>query len=136
MQKEYESAYAFFKQALDIDIQLLHSSHPSLGLDFEGHSFEDHHAFTAQDLENIDIVFSDFIDKRIELRAKDGDDSIFEEALKATNKCGREWRAKAYGYMWRMALKTWEDGDYFDDGSHKKTSKNEDSVLKFGSFLS
>lgn len=25
----------------------------SLGLDFEGHSFEDHHAFTAQDLENI-----------------------------------------------------------------------------------
>jgi tetratricopeptide (TPR) repeat protein len=35
MQKEYESAYAFFKQALDIDIQLLHSSHPSLGLDFD-----------------------------------------------------------------------------------------------------
>ena len=80
--------------------------------------------------ENIDIVFSDFIDKRIELRAKDGDDSIFEEALKATNKCGREWRAKAYGYMWRMALKTWEDGDYFDDGSHKKTSKNEYTLIK------
>ena len=80
--------------------------------------------------ENIDIVFSDFIDKRIELRAKDGDDSIFEEALKATNKCGREWRAKAYGYMWRMALKKWEDGDYFDDGSHKKTSKNEYALIK------
>lgn len=80
--------------------------------------------------ENIEIVFSDFIDKRIELRAKYGDDSIFEEALKATNKCGREWRAKAYGYMWRMALKTWEDGDYFDDGSQDKTSVNEFALIK------
>lgn len=80
--------------------------------------------------ENIEIVFADFIDKRIELGAKDGYDSIFEEALKATNKCGREWRAKAYGYMWRMALKTWESGDYFDSGKINKTSNNEYKLIK------
>jgi hypothetical protein len=80
--------------------------------------------------EHIEIVFSDFIDKRIELIGKDGYDSIFEEALKATNKCGREWRAKAYGYMWRMALKTWEDGEYRNDGSQRETSKNEYALIK------
>lgn len=80
--------------------------------------------------ENIEISFSDFIDKRIELINKYGYDSIFEEALKATNKCGREWRVKAYGYMWRMALKTWEDGDYFDNGKQDKTSDNEYSLIK------
>lgn len=80
--------------------------------------------------ENIEIVFSDFIDKRIELIEKDGYDSIFEEALKATNKCGRDWRVKAYGYMWRMALKTWEDGDYFDNGKQDKTSDNEYKLIK------
>lgn len=80
--------------------------------------------------ENIAIVFSDFIDKRIELIEKDGYDSIFEEALKATNKCGRDWRVKAYGYMWRMALKTWEDGDYFDNGKQDKTSDNEYKLIK------
>jgi hypothetical protein len=80
--------------------------------------------------ENIEITFSDFIDKRIELINKYGYDSIFEEALKATNKCGREWRVKAYGYMWRMALKTWEDGDYFDNGKQDKTSDNEYSLIK------
>ena len=80
--------------------------------------------------ENIEISFSDFIDKRIKLIDKYGYDSIFEEALKATNKCGREWRTKAYGYMWRMALKTWEDGSYFDDGRQDKTSKNEYLLIK------
>lgn len=80
--------------------------------------------------ENIEISFSDFIDKRLELIDKYGYDSIFEEALKATNKCGREWRTKAYGYMWRMALKTWEDGDYFDDGRQDKSSDNEYSLIK------
>lgn len=80
--------------------------------------------------ENIEISFSDFIDKRIELINKYGYDSIFEEALKATNKCGREWRVKAYGYMWRMALKTWEDGDYLDNGKQDKTSDNEYKLIK------
>jgi hypothetical protein len=80
--------------------------------------------------ENIKIAYSDFIDKRIELINKYGYDSIFEEALKATNKCGREWRTKAYGYMWRMALKTWEDGDYLNNGKQDKTSDNEYSLIK------
>lgn len=80
--------------------------------------------------ENIEISFSDFIDKRIELINKYGYESIFEEALKATNKCGREWRVKAYGYMWRMALKTWEDGDYLDNGKQDKTSDNEYKLIK------
>jgi hypothetical protein len=80
--------------------------------------------------ENIQLSSSDFFDKRIELIDKYGYDSIFQEALKATNKCGREWRVKAYGYMWRMALKSWEDGDYFDDGRQRKTSHNEYKLLE------
>lgn len=80
--------------------------------------------------EDIQIPFSDFIDKRRELINKYGYDSIFEEALKATNKCGREWRVKTYGYMWRMALKTWEDGDYLDNGKQDKTSDNEYKLIK------
>ena len=80
--------------------------------------------------ENIEIAFSDFMDKRIELIHKYGYDSIFEEALKATNKCGREWRTKAYGYMWRTALKTWESGDYRDNGEMKETSDNEYKLIK------
>ena len=79
--------------------------------------------------ENIEISFSDFIDKRIQLIDKYGYDSIFEEALKATNKCGRDWRVKAYGYMWRMACKTWE-GEYYDDGKQAITSKNEYALIK------
>ncbi len=80
--------------------------------------------------ENIEIAFSDFMDKRIELIHKYGYDSIFEEALKATNKCGREWRTKAYGYMWKTALKTWESGDYRDNGEMKETSDNEYKLIQ------
>jgi len=80
--------------------------------------------------ENIQFSNSDFFEKRIELINKYGYDSIYQEALKATNKCGREWRVKAYGYMWRMALKSWEDGEYFDDGRQKKTSHNEYRLLQ------
>ena len=78
--------------------------------------------------EGITIDFSDFINKRIELIDKYGYDSIFTEALKATNGCGREWRVKAYGYMWRLALKSWE-GEYSSNGEETKTSDKEYAIL-------
>ena len=79
--------------------------------------------------EGISLDFSDFIDKRISLGKKDGWDSILEEALKATNGCGRAWRTKVYGYMWRMALKSWE-GEYSSGGDKSKVSDNEYAIIK------
>lgn len=80
------------------------------------------------DAEGIELDFSEFIDKRIALRAAGGDESIFDEALKATNGCARAWRVKAYGYMWRMALKSWE-GRLYDDGEKREVSVNEKALL-------
>ena len=82
----------------------------------------------VQKAEGIKLDYSDFIDKRIELIEKKGSDSIFIEALKATNGCGREWRVKAYGYMWRMALKSW-DGQYYSDGDKREVSKEEKVII-------
>lgn len=79
--------------------------------------------------EGISLDFSDFIDKRISLGKKDGWDSILEEALKATNGCGRAWRTKVYGYMWCMALKSWE-GEYSSGGDKSKVSDNEYAIIK------
>jgi len=73
--------------------------------------------------EGIEINFSDFIDKRIDLRS----DSIFEEALKAINGCGKEWKIKAVIYMTRMACKSWE-GRYLKDGSKLSISTNESAM--------
>ena len=82
----------------------------------------------VQEAEGIELSYSDFIDKRIELIHKYGYDSIFDEALKATNGCGRDWRAKAYGYMWRMALKSW-DGEFYDDGEAADVSDAEFALI-------
>jgi hypothetical protein len=77
--------------------------------------------------EGIEINLSDFIDKRISLSKKYGWDSIIEEALKATNGCGKEWKAKAIVYMIRMACKSWE-GRYKDDGDKLDISANEYAI--------
>ena len=77
--------------------------------------------------EGIEINFSDFIDKRISLRNKYGSDSIIEEALKATNGCGKEWKAKAIVHMIRMACKSWE-GKYESDGDKLDISTNEYAI--------
>jgi len=74
--------------------------------------------------EGIEINFSDFIDKRTSLRKKYGSDSIIEEALKATNGCGKEWKIKAVIYMTRMACRSWE-GRYDSDGDKLDISTNE-----------
>ena len=78
--------------------------------------------------EGIEIEFDAFIDKRMAIREAKNSEAIFEEALKATNGCGREWRTKAYGYMWRMALKSWE-GQFYKDGSIREASVNEKALL-------
>ena len=78
--------------------------------------------------EGIEIEFDAFIDKRMAIREAKNSEAIFEEALKATNGCGREWRTKAYGYMWRMALKSWE-GQYSTTGNERYVSVNEKALL-------
>jgi hypothetical protein len=78
--------------------------------------------------EGITLDFSAFIDKRTNIRRAKGKDAIIQEALKATNRCAREWRVKVYGYMWRMALKSWE-GQYYSDGEKDKVTDNEKAII-------
>ena len=78
--------------------------------------------------EGIEIEYVAFMDKRFEIMLHMDLDAVFIEALKATNGCAREWRVKAYGYMWRMALKSWE-GQFYNDGSLREASVNEKALL-------
>lgn len=82
-----------------------------------------------QKAEGITLDFHDFIEKRKSIRERFNSEQIIEEALKATNGCSREWRTKVYGYMWRMALKSWE-GEFYSDGSESKCSDKEYAILK------
>jgi hypothetical protein len=69
---------------------------------------EDEYYEKVKKAEGINISFGEIADKRKALRNSIGSEGIINEALKATNGCGREWRTKVYGYMWRMALKSGE----------------------------
>ena len=91
-------------------------------------SVEDEYYDKVKKAEGINISFGEIADKRIALRKSIGRDGILNEALKATNGCGREWRTKVYGYMWRMALKSWE-GQHYNDGDKRKVSKNEYAII-------
>ena len=90
-------------------------------------SLEDEYYEKIKNAEGITISFSDMAAKRKELGYDK--ERIINEALKATNGCGREWRTKVYGYMWRMALKSWE-GEFYDDWSKAKVSTNEHALIK------
>ena len=79
--------------------------------------------------EGIEINFSDFIDKRSNLQHKYGNDSVVQEALKATNGCGRKWRVKVYGYMWSMAMESWE-GDYSKSGNRDSITDAEMVIIE------
>ena len=79
--------------------------------------------------EGIEINFSDFIDKRSNLQRKYGNDSVVQEALKATNGCGRKWRVKVYGYMWRMAMNSWE-GERYSDGTRDTITDAEMVIIE------
>ena len=92
-------------------------------------SVEDEYYEKVKKAEGINISFFEIRDKREELRASIGNDGIITEALKATNGCGRAWRTKVYGYMWRMALKSWE-GEYYSDGDKSKVSVKEMAIIK------
>ena len=91
-------------------------------------SVEDEYYEKVKKAEGIDISFTEIADKRAALRKTIGSDGIINEALKATNGCGREWKTKVYGYMWRMALKSWE-GEYFSDGDKSEVSDNEYTII-------
>ena len=82
----------------------------------------------VKEAEGITLDYSEFCNKRIELIDKYGYDSILLEALKATNGCSRDWRTKAYGYMWRMAMESW-DGQYYSDGDKRDVSKEERAII-------
>ena len=87
---------------------------------------EDEYYEKVKKAEGITISFSEINDKMNELLPEIGKDGIINEALKATNGCGREWRTKVYGYMWRMALKS---GDY-DKFTGSNVTTNEYALIK------
>jgi hypothetical protein len=91
-------------------------------------SVEDEYYEKVKKAEGINISFSEIRDKRNFLRESIGTNGILNEALKATNGCGREWRTKVYGYMWRMALKSWES-EYYNDGDQRLVSKDETTII-------
>ena len=91
-------------------------------------SAEDDYYEKVKAAEGINISFGEIADKREALRDTIGSEGIINEALKATNGCSREWRTRVYGYMWRMALKSWE-GQYYDDGDKRKVSVNERALI-------
>jgi len=91
-------------------------------------SVEDEYYEKVKKAEGINISFGEIADKRKALRKSIGTDGIVNEALKATNGCGRDWRTKVYGYMWRMALKSWE-GEYYSDGDKREVSKEERKII-------
>ena len=87
---------------------------------------EDEYYEKVKKAEGITISFSEINDKMNELLPEIGKDGIINEALKATNGCGREWRTKVYGYMWRMAIKS---GDY-DEFTGSNVTTNEYALIK------
>lgn len=91
-------------------------------------SAEDEYYEKVKKAEGIDISFKEIREKRVALRESIGDEGIINEALKATNGCSREWRTKVYGYLWRMALKSWE-GEYYSDGDKRDVSANEKALI-------
>lgn len=91
-------------------------------------SAEDDYYEKVKAAEGINISFGEISDKREALRDTIGSEGIINEALKATNGCSREWRTKVYGYMWLMALKSWE-GEYYSDGDQRKVSVNEKALI-------
>jgi hypothetical protein len=90
-------------------------------------SIEDAFYEKVKKAEGIDISFEVITDKRKELRKTIGSDGIIKEALKATNGCSKEWKAKVIVYMIKMANKSWE-GRYTSEGDKLKISANESAI--------
>jgi hypothetical protein len=95
-------------------------------------SIEDEYYEKVKKAEGITISFTEINDKRKELMPEIGSDGIINEALKATNGCGREWRTKVYGYMWRMALKS---GGDVSIGETNVTSNEYALIKKAGKYF-
>ena len=77
--------------------------------------------------ENINIDWEDFGAKRISL----GSDSerIIDEACKALRGCGKDWKIKTLGYMYRMAWVS-NEGGYKDDLEQNVSEKEWALILR------
>ena len=90
-------------------------------------SIEDEYYEKVKKAEGINISFTEIADKRAALRKTIGSEGIINEAIKATNGCSKEWKAKVIVYMIRMACKSWE-GRYKSDGEKLEISENEYAI--------
>jgi len=91
-------------------------------------SLEDEYYEKVNKAEGIDIPFSEIVLKRTALRDSIGYDGIIKEALKATNSCGKEWKAKVIVYMIKMSHKSW-GGDYQVNGEKINISDSEWKII-------
>ena len=89
-------------------------------------SLEDEYYEKVKKAEGIDISFSEIADKRAALRKTIGSDGIINEALKATNGCSKEWKAKVIVYMIMMSNKSW--GGRYLDGENLNISESESAI--------
>lgn len=89
-------------------------------------SLEDEYYEKVKKAEGIDISFSEIADKRAALRKTIGSDGIINEALKATNGCSKEWKAKVIVYMIMMSNKSW--GGRYLDGEKLNISESESAI--------
>ncbi len=92
-------------------------------------SLEDEYYEKVKKAEGIDISFSEIADKRKALRNSIGSDGIINEALKATNGCSKEWKAKVIVYMIKMSNRSW-GGDYLSNGEKINISDSEFEIIK------
>jgi hypothetical protein len=89
-------------------------------------SLEDEYYEKVKKAEGIDISFTEIADKRAALRKTIGSDGIINEALKATNGCSKEWKAKVIVYMIMMSNKSW--GGRYVDGEKLNISESESAI--------
>ena len=68
---------------------------------------EDSYLNTVRKQEGINIVWADFNAKRKSL--EHNRERIIDEACKALRGCGKDWKIKCLGYMYRMAWVSQED---------------------------
>jgi len=87
-------------------------------------SLEDEYYEKVKKAEGIDISFTEIAEKRKALKDSIGYDGIINEALKATNGCGKEWKAKVIVYMIMMSNRSW-GGDYTVNGEKINISDSE-----------
>ena len=82
--------------------------------------------------ENIIIDWKDFGAKRISLGSDD--EKIIDEACKALRGCGKDWKIKTIGYMYRMACVS-NEGGFGDDLEQNVSEKEWNLILRVNEAL-